>query len=66
MTQPKGSSADHSTWMSRRGDRLKMAAMSALVLVLAVIVLGIAALILRRDPSGSDGAASLTGAMVGK
>ncbi|UJX43974.1 hypothetical protein D7006_03970 [Xanthobacter sp. YC-JY1] len=29
MTQPKGSSADHSTWMSRRGERLKMAAMSA-------------------------------------
>ncbi len=46
--------------------RPEIAAMSTLVLVLTLIVLGIAAVILRRDPSGSDGAASLTGAMVGK
>lgn len=47
--------------------RPEIAAMSTLMLVLTLIVLGIAAVILRRDPSGSDGAAAgLTGAMVGR
>ena len=47
--------------------RPDIAAMSTLMLVLTLIVLGIAALILRRDPSGTgSGAAGLTGAMVGR
>lgn len=51
----------------RASLRPEIAAMSTLVLVLTLIVLGIAALILRRDPSGADGAAGgLTGAMVGR
>ncbi|AQT78857.1 spermidine/putrescine ABC transporter permease [Mycolicibacterium litorale] len=45
--------------------RPEIAAMSTLVLVLTLITLGIAALILRRDPSGADGG-GLTGAMVGR
>jgi hypothetical protein len=41
--------------------------MSTLMLVLTLIVLGVAALILRRDPSGAGGgAAGLTSAMVGR
>lgn len=47
--------------------RPEIAAMSTLMLVLTLIVLGIAALILRRDPTGTGGgAAGLTGAMVGR
>jgi spermidine/putrescine transport system permease protein len=47
--------------------RPEIAAMSTLMLVLTLIVLGIAALILRRDPAGSgSGAAGLTDAMVGR
>jgi spermidine/putrescine transport system ATP-binding protein len=47
--------------------RPDIAAMSTLMLVLTLIVLGVAALILRRDPAGSGGgAAGLTGAMVGR
>ncbi|BBZ29298.1 hypothetical protein MMAD_35930 [Mycolicibacterium madagascariense] len=47
--------------------RPDVAAMSTMMLVLTLIVLGIAALILRRDPTGSgSGAAGLTGAMVGR
>ena len=47
--------------------RSEIAAMSTLMLVLTLIVLGIAALVLRRDPAGSgSGAAGLTDAMVGR
>ncbi|AQA03922.1 spermidine/putrescine ABC transporter permease [Mycobacterium sp. MS1601] len=47
--------------------RPEIAAMSTLMLVLTLVVLGIVALILRRDPAGSGGgAAGLTGAMVGR
>jgi spermidine/putrescine transport system permease protein len=47
--------------------RPEIAAMSTLMLVLTLIVLGIAALILRRDPAGAgSGAAGLTSAMVGR
>jgi spermidine/putrescine transport system permease protein len=47
--------------------RPEIAAMSTLMLVLTLIVLGVAALILRRDPAGSgSGAAGLTDAMVGR
>lgn len=47
--------------------RPEIAAMSTLMLVLTLIVLAIAALILRRDPTGSGGgAAGLTSAMVGR
>jgi ABC-type spermidine/putrescine transport system permease subunit II len=47
--------------------RPEIAAMSTLMLVLTLIVLGVAALILRRDPGGSaKGAAGLTSAMVGR
>lgn len=47
--------------------RPEIAAMSTLMLVLTLIVLGIAALILRRDPSGTGGgAAGLTDAMMGR
>ena len=47
--------------------RPEIAAMSTLMLALTLVVLGIVALILRRDPTGSGGGASgLTGAMVGR
>ncbi|CAN5123559.1 ABC transporter permease [soil metagenome] len=47
--------------------RPEIAAMSTLMLVLTLIVLAVAALILRRDPAGSGGgAAGLTGAMVNR
>ncbi|CDO06600.1 ABC transporter permease [Mycolicibacterium cosmeticum] len=47
--------------------RPEIAAMSTLMLVLTLIVLGVAALILRRDPTGTGGgAAGLTDAMVGR
>jgi ABC-type spermidine/putrescine transport system permease subunit II len=47
--------------------RPEIAAMSTLMLVLTLIVLGVAALLLRRNPAGSGGgAAGLTGAMVGR
>lgn len=47
--------------------RPEIAAMSTLMLLLTLVVLGIVALILRRDPaSSSGGAAGLTGAMVGR
>ncbi|GAS98408.1 ABC transporter, permease protein [Mycolicibacterium canariasense] len=47
--------------------RPEIAAMSTLMLVLTLVVLGVAALILRRDPAGTGGgAAGLTDAMVGR
>lgn len=47
--------------------RPEIAAMSTLMLALTLVVLGIVALILRRDPTGGGGGASgLTGAMVGR
>jgi len=47
--------------------RPDIAATSTMMLVLTLIALGVAALILRRDPTGSGGgAAGLTGAMVGR
>lgn len=47
--------------------RPEIAAMSTLMLALTLVVLGIVALILRRDPTGDGGGASgLTGAMVGR
>ncbi|TRW80275.1 ABC transporter permease [Mycolicibacterium sp. 018/SC-01/001] len=47
--------------------RPDIAAMSTMMLVLTLIALGVAALILRRDPTGpGGGAAGLTSAMVGK
>ncbi|WP_213815711.1 ABC transporter permease [Glaciihabitans sp. dw_435] len=47
--------------------RPEIAAMSTLMLVLTLIVLGVVALVLRRDPGGSgSGAAGLAGTMVGR
>lgn len=47
--------------------RPEIAAMSTLMLALTLVVLGIVAVILRRDPTGGGGGASgLTGAMVGR
>jgi spermidine/putrescine transport system permease protein len=47
--------------------RPEIAAMSTLMLALTLVVLGIVALVLRRDPAGSgSGVAGLAGTMVGR